>query len=295
MLDYKLIEAFATVIRAGGFEKAAVELHITQSAVSQRIKSLEEQYGRLLLQRTTPPQPTESGTILLTHYTRVKQLENDLAIRRNDSSTDYSTLPIGLNEDSLATWFPKAVNKLIRNENIIVDLHVDDQDTTHELLQNGTVWGCITTKRTALQGCKSVHLGSMTYCMYGSKYFADRHFPSGIDYDSCCTAPMARFNRKDELNKRLFRKLFDDNPPAPPCFYIPSSEKYGEFVLNGHCWGILPKIQVEQMTDHHKFINLCPDQVIDVHLYWHRWTLKSETMEKFDRGFITAAKRLLST
>ena len=45
MLDYKLIEALAMVTAEGGFEKAAQSLLITQSAVSQRIKALEELTG----------------------------------------------------------------------------------------------------------------------------------------------------------------------------------------------------------------------------------------------------------
>ena len=55
MLDYKLIEAMAAVAREGGFDKAAKALHITQSAVSQRLKLLEEQTGRILIARTTLP------------------------------------------------------------------------------------------------------------------------------------------------------------------------------------------------------------------------------------------------
>ena len=58
MLDYKLLEAFAMVIIEGGFEKASRRLHLTQSAISQRVKLLEDQYGQILLKRTSPPEPT---------------------------------------------------------------------------------------------------------------------------------------------------------------------------------------------------------------------------------------------
>jgi LysR family transcriptional regulator (chromosome initiation inhibitor) len=61
MLDYKLIEALAMVVREGGFDKAARTLYITQSAVSQRVKLLEEYTGQVLIARTTPPQATSAG------------------------------------------------------------------------------------------------------------------------------------------------------------------------------------------------------------------------------------------
>ena len=60
MFDYKLIEALAMVVREGGFENAARALHITQSAVSQRVKMLEELTGQVLIARTTPPQATST-------------------------------------------------------------------------------------------------------------------------------------------------------------------------------------------------------------------------------------------
>ena len=78
MFDYKLIEALAAVLQEGGFDRAAKALHLTQSAVSQRVKLLEEQTGQILLARTTPPQPTPAGQKLLKHSLQIKRLEDDL-------------------------------------------------------------------------------------------------------------------------------------------------------------------------------------------------------------------------
>ena len=60
-MDYKLLKALAAVLDAGGFEKAAQHLNLTQSAVSQRIRLLEDQIGAILLTRTSPPVATEAG------------------------------------------------------------------------------------------------------------------------------------------------------------------------------------------------------------------------------------------
>lgn len=59
--DYRTLQALDAVIRERGFERAAQKLCITQSAVSQRIKQLENMFGQPLLVRTVPPRPTEQG------------------------------------------------------------------------------------------------------------------------------------------------------------------------------------------------------------------------------------------
>jgi LysR family transcriptional regulator (chromosome initiation inhibitor) len=55
-IDYRLLEAFAAVLDEGGFERAATRLGLTQSAVSQRIRSLEDGMGRFLILRESPRQ-----------------------------------------------------------------------------------------------------------------------------------------------------------------------------------------------------------------------------------------------
>ena len=54
MLDYKHIEALAKVIQEGGFERAAQALFLTQSAVSQRVRQLEESSGQILKTSLSP-------------------------------------------------------------------------------------------------------------------------------------------------------------------------------------------------------------------------------------------------
>jgi len=151
MLDYKLIEALARVAQDGGFDKAASTLYITQSAVSQRVKLLEEQMGQILLARTTPPRLTAAGRNLLKHYLQVKRLEEDL-FNELEKNVDrgYTSIAVGLNADSLATWFLEAIESFVLNEGILLDIRVDDQEQTHRLLKNGDVVGCISTRDQTL-------------------------------------------------------------------------------------------------------------------------------------------------
>jgi len=294
MFDYKLIEAFAMVILEGGFEKAARKLHLTQSAVSQRIKQLEDQYGQILLKRIAPPEPTEQGLPLLVHYRQVYQLEADLHhLRQERRSAPFASLPVGLNADSLATWFLLAIDTFLDQEQIVLDLHVDDQELTHELLQEGKVWGCISTRNRPLQGCRVTRLGRVKYGIFATEQFVRQWFPDGLSLLAAEKAPMARYNRKDDLNARMFSLLFGRQPENPPTFFLPSTEIYGQFVIASKCYGILPEQQSQPLETSGKIINLSPPHLVDVELFWHCWSLRSALMERFSNHLLASAQQLL--
>jgi len=294
MFDYKLLEAFAMVIIEGGFEKAARKLNLTQSAISQRVKLLEEQHGQLLLKRCFPPEPTAAGLPLLVHYRQVSQLEYDLLpSSKRDAPQKFASLAIGLNADTLATWFFQAVKVLLEEHSLVLDIHVDDQDKTHELMQNGTVCSCITTREKPPQGCRSTHLGHVEYGLFASQRFADHWFPDGLTIEAFRQAPMARYNRKDDLNRQMFDMVLGLQPDDPPVFFLPSTEIYGLFVAEGRCYGILPGQQSIPLEKAGAIINLSPAHSIKVELYWHSWNLKSAIIECFNQTFIQSARRIL--
>ena len=59
------LRALAAVIDGGSFEAAARVLSITASAVSHRVKALENEVGRVLVVRSKPARLTPSGSIVM--------------------------------------------------------------------------------------------------------------------------------------------------------------------------------------------------------------------------------------
>ncbi|MGA0530814.1 LysR family transcriptional regulator [Hansschlegelia sp. KR7-227] len=103
--------AVGAVIREGSFERAANVLRITPSAISQRVRGLEERLGAILIVRGQPCSPTELGRILCAHLDRVALLEADVApalSRAGEVAGLPLALKVAVNADSLATWFPQA-------------------------------------------------------------------------------------------------------------------------------------------------------------------------------------------
>ncbi|ANH03066.1 LysR family transcriptional regulator [Shinella sp. HZN7] len=75
------LQAFVTVAREGSFTRAAARLGVSQSALSQTLRNLEERVGIRLLNRTTRNvSPTEAGERLLTHVTpALEEIERGFA------------------------------------------------------------------------------------------------------------------------------------------------------------------------------------------------------------------------
>jgi len=296
MLDYKLIEAFARVISEGGFERAAKVLFITQSAVSQRIRQLEDQSGQLLLSRTSPPQPTEAGRALLKHYQQVKLLEDGLSAELTAAVEQGPTsLAIGINADSLASWFIDAIHPLLRQFNLLIDLRVDDQEQTHTFLREGEVVGCISNESRPLQGCRVEYLGTMNYRLLATDQFIKHWFADGFSLAATEKAPAVIFNRKDRLHYRFLEEQLGGLPNALPCHYIPTPEQFLQVIADGFSYGMVPDWQSVALRNNGELQEIRPGVVFPVELYWHCWNLHSPGLQCFSEQLVRGAKQLLKS
>jgi LysR family transcriptional regulator (chromosome initiation inhibitor) len=294
MLDYKLVEAFAKVIYEGSFDKAAKSLFITQSAISQRVKLLEEQSGQVLLIRTSPPQATLAGTRLLAHYHQVRHLENDLHFgNKRVGKSGFSSLSIGVNADTLETWFFPAVCAYLQERDVVIDIQVDDQEQTHKFLRDGKVLGCISARREAMQGCRVHYIGEVKYSLFCTAKFAGRWFPEGFCWEEVQKAPLLSFNRKDELNHQIFKLVFGKIPSGYPITYIPSAVKYADFILAHIGYGSIPEQQSLPLLTRNRIIDLTPNHNKIIQLYWHCWNLESELLEEFTEVLLKKAGEIL--
>jgi len=281
MIDYKQLQALAAVLEEKNFDKAAEKLHISQSAVSQRLKQLEEMIGQTLIIRTTPVQATDTGQLLLKHYHQVSLLQAEMQEQISQQQTDgFTKISIGLNADSLATWFLEAIQPLLEQEQLLIDLKLDDQEQTHELLKSGQVIGCISSNPKPMQGCNCIPLGSMPYRCLANQAYLEKYFPNGVNAQGFKNAPVAEFSNKDELQNRYLARYFKIKPNEYPKHRIPSTEAFFEVVERGLACGMIPDQQSRTLLNQGKVIDLTPGKYLSVPLYWHVWSLKSELYRK---------------
>src|SRR3712207_3734302 len=265
MLDYALLSALSAVVRTGSFERAAQQLNVTPSAVSQRIKLLEERIGTVLVVRGQPCLATEAGQRLCQHVEQVALLESSL--RQNlpglQPESHPVTLRIAVNADSLATWFIPA---MAETEGFLFDLVVDDQDHSAEWLQRGEVVAAVTSHGKPIQGCNCYSLGSLRYLATASPGFVERWLPEGLDEHSAPRAPCLVFNRKDRLQAIWLRRALGMDV-TPPTHWLPSSQAFVDAALAGLGWGRNMEPVVREHISSGRLVALEPSEPLEVPLY----------------------------
>jgi LysR family transcriptional regulator (chromosome initiation inhibitor) len=294
-LDAIRLATFAAVVSEGSFEAAARRLHITPSAVSQRIKALEQVVGQVLVCRAKPCRATEAGQPLLRLAGQISLLEQEaLAAARGPlpGESRPTRVSVVVNADSLATWFPEAMAQASQRMQVVFDLRDDDQDHTAQLLRDGSVMAAVTAQRGAVQGCRVSRLGVMRYLPLASPGLMRRHFPRGVTPEALATVPMLVFDRKDRLQHRFLRTL-TGVPVEPPVHYLPSVGGFVAAIRLGLGWGMVPEQQVTDLSEASGLVSLVDGGHLDVPLYWQRWRIDSVVLATLTDTVLAAATRVL--
>ena len=291
MLDYASLSALAAVVREGSFERAARALHVTPSAVSQRIRLLEERIGCALVVRGQPCHATETGRRLCQHVDRVRLLEHELNGEVPTLGHDAETrvpLPIAVNADSLATWFAPAVVGFAAAAPVLMEISVDDQDHTSEWLRSGAVLAAVTGTARPASGCNSQSMGAMRYLAAASPEFVERYFAKGVGTSSLSQAPSLVFNHKDELQSRWVQRVCHRQVELPR-HTLPSSQAFVSASVAGMGWGLHPQSLISSHLKNGTLVELIPETPLDVPLYWQQARAASALLDGLTREVVAAA------
>jgi len=276
-LDLSQLRALAAVVAEGTFEAAARVLHVTPSAVSQRIRALESSAGRVLVVRTKPVEPTEAGRTVLRLAREVELLAADAA-RELDASRGMPVLPVAVNADSLASWFLAAIAPLAGA--FCFDLRREDQEHTAELLRDGSVVAAVTSQADPVAGCSVTPLGTMHYQPCATRGFARRWFADGVSREALEQAPAVVFDRDDDLQDVWLERF---GSPHQPRHHVPATSDFGEAVQRGFGWGMLLPAQIAAFGAGELF-DLDPGGGIEVPLYWQRWKIRSASLDRLSEA-----------
>ncbi len=268
------LEALAAAVGEGSFESAARRLHVTPSAISQRIKALETSVGRVLLIRSRPVLPTTSGEALLRVARQIEVLVADAARTLAADEQELPAVALAVNADSLSTWLPAALAAV--DPPVCFDLRRADETRTAELLRDGSVAAAVTALSDPVPGCTVRSLGSMRYRPRASAQFAERWFRDGPTAANLSRAPVVIFDRTDVLQDRYLRRR-SRRQLHPPRHHVPGSTAFVEAVRLGLGWGMVPDLQTAQGDG---LVELDRKGAIDVNLYWQQWRLSSSVLER---------------
>ncbi|MEV8532471.1 LysR family transcriptional regulator ArgP [Streptomyces sp. NPDC051211] len=283
------VRTLLAVVDEGTFDAAAAVLHVTPSAVSQRVKALEQRTGRVLLMRTKPVRPTGSGEVVVRFARQLARLERDARAELGiGDGQGPARLPIAVNADSLATWFLPALTRVPQDPPVCFELYREDESRTTMLLREGQVMAAVTSSPDPVAGCSVRPLGLARYLAVATPGFAARHLAGPLERD-LPRAPVIVFDRSDDLQEAFVRGLTGGRAGAGPVRHqVPSSEGFRDAVTAGLGWGLVPEPQALPGLGSGALTALAPDRPLDVALYWQQWKLHSPALSAV-AGAVAAA------
>lgn len=287
MQDYRLLEALAAVIETGGFERAAQTLHLTQSAVSQRIRQLEHRLGQPVILRSTPPTATALGRRLHNHLQQVKQMEMELV---DTHASEPFKIRLTVNADSMSTWLAHALAACPISGQMDFDLVVEDQEVGLNRMRNGEVMACICAESQPVNGGAVSALGILRYRALASPAFVE-HYQTRRHPERLVSAPCMIFNQDDRLQHHFLDAL--GLPPPGRQHRVPSSEGFVQMALTGMGFGLLPELQVAPYIASGELVDVGPEYHLDVPLYWHYWQTESNAMKTLRQAVVQHAASTL--
>ncbi len=297
MIDHHLIEAVAAVVREGSFEAAARSLKVTPSAISQRVKLIEERLGSVLVVRGQPCTATDTGARLCRHAELMGALEAELhrdlpELAQAGMLRGPASLRIAVNADTLDSWFVAAMARFGREDDTLLELAVDNQDHTADWLRRGQVLGAVTSIASPVQGCRSRRLGSLRYIATASPAFVRRWFVQGVDAAALARAPSLVFDGKDGLQTQWVRRVLRCEL-ALPAHRVPSTRAFVDAALAGVGWGMNPEGLVRKHLQAGRLVELVADQAVDVPLWWQSARLPVPSLERLGKAVVAAAGEAL--
>ena len=289
------LRTLAAVVDLGSFEAAAGHLHVTQSAVSQRIRALEDSAGRILVRRDRPVTATESGETVLRTARQMLHLEESLSqeFRGAQTAAEPVVLAVACNSDSLATWFLDAATDVRSAGRVTFDIRREDESLSTELLRRGEVMAAVTSQARPVQGCRSVPLGSMRYLACASPGFVARHLREGPTA-ALGRAPIVDFDRSDGHQNHHYRRGARREPTGPRHF-VPSSHDHVRAIAAGLGWGLVPEQLATPWLVSGELSEVSPDRPLDVPLFWQHWKLQSPDLDALTAAVLDTARAELRT
>lgn len=296
-LDYRALAVLDAVASHGSFEKAALALGISQSAVSQRIKALEDAAGRLLIVRGQPAVPTGLGQRLVSHHRNVRLMEASLDIDLGNK-TSMPEIALAVDSASLATWFPLSLHPLLSPPRCQLNIQQATREMALHLVREGSVFGSIVADGAgtgaaaehAANGPEVTPLGKMRYVCVATPVFAGHWFGDGFSVEAARLAPAVVCDA--DMMGEFLRDVLGLHG-AYPRHTLPLSPASSECVHGSLSYGLMPLAQVSKALADGRLVDLAPGRHVDVALNWHAWNLDTPFTRALSEQIIATGRRYL--
>jgi len=208
------LDAFAAVVKHRSFSLAAQALHITQSALSQRILNLEEELeSSLLIRDPKGVRLSELGERLLRYCQTRKSIEEEFLsdLRSTDKSQLGGILRVaGFSTITRSIILPTLTGLTQKHPKIQLEITTAELNKISDLLESGEVDFAFSNQAHPKQGIQSQLVGHEENVLIRSKQKKSTHQDRFLDHDAQDLTTFDFFKAQSKKPKNLQRHFLDE-------------------------------------------------------------------------------------
>lgn len=169
-MNLRFVEAFYWVATLQSVSRAAEKLFITQSAMSSRIASLEDELGTVLLDRRNKQfRLTFAGERFLKHATRLLEMQREIKLEMGGDAPLEVQMRVGAIESVLHSWLIPWVEYLrAQYPELELELSVETTPVLTELVRRGALDIVFTAAAASSDGVRSKAMPPMEMAFLGN-------------------------------------------------------------------------------------------------------------------------------
>ena len=246
-MNLRFVEAFYWVASLKSISRAAEKLFLTQSAMSSRISTLEDELGVLLLDRRGKQfKLTAAGVRFLTYADKLLVLQREVKLEMGSGKTMAVSMRIGAIESVLHSWLIPWLEQLRANyPGLELELTVETTPILVDLIQRGTLDLVFAVLPSAAEGVRSEVLPTMEMVFVGHP---DLHQKEIYRLSELAELELLTFQKGSQPHVTLLDLFRKQRLEPKKVHAISSISAMVQLVQGGFGVALLPRAAVTRMS-----------------------------------------------
>lgn len=246
-MNLRFVEAFYWVASLKSISRAADKLFLTQSAMSSRISTLEDELGVLLLDRRDKQfKLTTAGARFLVYAQKLLELQREVKAEMGSGAPMAVSMRIGAIESVLHSWLIPWLEKLRKDQpGLALELTVETTPLLTEQVQRGTLDLVFAVLPASADGVRNHALPPMEMAFVGHPAL---HKKRKYRLDELAEMELLTFQKGSQPHVTLL-DLFRQHQMEPKRVHaISSISAMVQLVQGGFGVALLPRVAVQRLT-----------------------------------------------
>lgn len=246
-MNLRFVEAFYWVASLKSISRAADKLYLTQSAMSSRIATLEDELGVLLLDRAGKQfKLTVAGARFLVYAQKLLELQREVKQEMGSGAPMAVSMRIGAIESVLHSWLIPWLEKLrVDHPGLELELTVETTPILMDQVQRGTLDLVFAVLPASADGVRNQALPPMDMAFVGNPAL---HKKRNYRLDELAEMELLTFQKGSQPHVTLL-DLFKQNRMEPKKVHaISSISAMVQLVQGGFGVALLPRAAVQRLT-----------------------------------------------